>query len=364
MKKCNPFCCGWWPFLLLPLLLLLLAIFFYWRSIEADVAANANQALTDNQLSWATADTHSHGRNVHLQGVAESEAQKDLAIETALSAKGVRKVIWEGQVMPPEPEPLKAEPLKPEPVAPEPVAPPQLRQAEIIILKNGETISIAGASGTALWPYEALFIEASDYQESSDFEPLEELNPLISVAQSLPDGATITVAGGELTLSGTIDALGKKKQITLATEAAFNGPINNQLQVKLAEVEAAQLVSKTECQTLFDDLSQSESINFKTAEAIILPESYPLLDRFTQLSLRCPDAQFLVSGHTDNTGNPVFNRTISLERAQAVVNHIVNSGIDSSRFRSEGLGQTQPIADNATVEGRAKNRRVEFKITN
>ena len=69
-----------------------------------------------------------------------------------------------------------------------------------------------------------------------------------------------------------------------------------------------------------------------------------------------------ISGHTDNTGTLKYNTKLSQDRAQAVVNWLVDHGIDAYRFDVKGYAFTQPIADNSTPEGREKNRRVEFKI--
>ena len=69
-----------------------------------------------------------------------------------------------------------------------------------------------------------------------------------------------------------------------------------------------------------------------------------------------------ISGHTDKTGSEVINAKLSTDRARAVVEYLIQKGIDKSRLTYQGLGSTMPIADNATPEGRAKNRRVEFKI--
>jgi len=73
-----------------------------------------------------------------------------------------------------------------------------------------------------------------------------------------------------------------------------------------------------------------------------------------------PDLKIGVEGHTDNVGNPKSNKTLSDERAMAVVASIVAQGIDPKRLSAAGHGQDKPIADNKTEEGRAKNRRVEL----
>jgi outer membrane protein OmpA-like peptidoglycan-associated protein len=69
-----------------------------------------------------------------------------------------------------------------------------------------------------------------------------------------------------------------------------------------------------------------------------------------------------ISGHTDNSGSPVINAKLSTDRAKAVVDYLVKKGIDQSRLSHQGYGSDQPIADNATAAGKAKNRRVEFKV--
>ena len=67
-----------------------------------------------------------------------------------------------------------------------------------------------------------------------------------------------------------------------------------------------------------------------------------------------------VAGHTDNAGSPEANQRLSQERAQAVMAALVGRGIKADRLTAKGYGQTTPIADNRTEEGRAKNRRVEL----
>jgi len=73
-----------------------------------------------------------------------------------------------------------------------------------------------------------------------------------------------------------------------------------------------------------------------------------------------PELKFSVEGHTDSTGSAATNQTLSEARSQAVVDKLVGLGITRDRLKAAGKGQTAPIADNSTDEGKAKNRRVEF----
>jgi outer membrane protein OmpA-like peptidoglycan-associated protein len=101
-------------------------------------------------------------------------------------------------------------------------------------------------------------------------------------------------------------------------------------------------------------------IHFATGKSEILPESRPIIDEIVSLLKKRQTLRIGVEGHTDNTGTPVFNKTLSDARAKAVVEAIAAAGISSNRLEPAGYGQERPIADNRTEEGRAKNRRVEL----
>lgn len=101
-------------------------------------------------------------------------------------------------------------------------------------------------------------------------------------------------------------------------------------------------------------------INFDTNKATIKPESRPIIDEIALLLKQNPALKVSIEGHTDNTGTPARNKTLSQERAQSVVAAITSMGIDMSRLSAVGWGQERPVADNRTEEGKAKNRRVEI----
>ena len=101
-------------------------------------------------------------------------------------------------------------------------------------------------------------------------------------------------------------------------------------------------------------------ITFDVGKATIKPESMGEINRIVQLMTENPDLKFSVEGHTDSTGNPASNQTLSEQRSQAIVAKLVEMGIAQDRLTAVGKGQNNPIADNSTDEGRAKNRRVEF----
>ncbi len=101
-------------------------------------------------------------------------------------------------------------------------------------------------------------------------------------------------------------------------------------------------------------------INFATGSAAIQPDSLPQLEQVARLLQSDPALKLEVGGHTDNVGTPDSNQKLSDARAKAVVAAVVKSGIAPGRLTAVGYGQTKPVADNRTEDGRAKNRRVEL----
>ena len=101
-------------------------------------------------------------------------------------------------------------------------------------------------------------------------------------------------------------------------------------------------------------------ITFDVGKSTIKPESMGEINRIVQLMTENPDLKFSVEGHTDSTGNAASNQTLSEQRSKAIVDKLVELGIAKERLAAVGKGQNNPIADNSTDEGRAKNRRVEF----
>jgi outer membrane protein OmpA-like peptidoglycan-associated protein len=105
-----------------------------------------------------------------------------------------------------------------------------------------------------------------------------------------------------------------------------------------------------------------EKIRFATGKDTILFDSYPLIDEIAQAIIDNPKMQISIEGHTDSSGSDVFNQKLSAKRAEAVRDYIVARGVEATRLKAVGYGETRPIAPNDNEEGREKNRRVEFNI--
>ncbi len=105
-------------------------------------------------------------------------------------------------------------------------------------------------------------------------------------------------------------------------------------------------------------------INFRSSSAVILRSSYPTLDSAVAIFKRYPTLQIQIDGHADSTWTPEFNQKLSESRAASVKTYLVAKGIAENRIATAGHGSTMPVASNATPEGRAANRRIEFSLTN
>jgi outer membrane protein OmpA-like peptidoglycan-associated protein len=116
-------------------------------------------------------------------------------------------------------------------------------------------------------------------------------------------------------------------------------------------------------QVHLEKLEKAEfGIQFEFAKATLAESSFETLDEVATILAEHPRYNLLIEGHTDSKGNDDFNMKLSRDRAASVEKYIESKGIDEMRISSIGYGETKPIADNETEEGRAKNRRVELVI--
>ena len=116
---------------------------------------------------------------------------------------------------------------------------------------------------------------------------------------------------------------------------------------------------------LIDQLNKSGhvavyGIHFATGSATIQADSEAILQQIVALMQQNPTLKLRVEGHTDNQGAAAANQTLSQKRAQAVVAWLTSHGVPAPRLTAQGFGASKPVADNATEDGRSKNRRVEL----
>lgn len=167
------------------------------------------------------------------------------------------------------------------------------------------------------------------------------------------------ISQGQLVVNGTAVALhGKISQqdevaaISSALQSLIQSPY--QLNTQLSAGQAEQKV--------IDDALKNRIIEFESGSAILLPVGTQILDEMVVALNNVQQKNIKIIGHTDNSGDPNKNKQLSQARAEAVKNYLVRHGITASRLSLAGMGAAQPVADNRSAAGRAKNRRIEFEV--
>lgn len=141
---------------------------------------------------------------------------------------------------------------------------------------------------------------------------------------------------------------------------------NTQANVKVDKDGCPIELTEKETELLDKGRITTREIHFETAKWDILPESRPVLDEIGKVLIQWPQLKIEIGGHADARGSDAYNMDLTQKRAQAVLDYLVQNfpQIKADQYTAVGYGERKPVASNKTVEGMAKNRRVEFKVLN
>ncbi len=176
-----------------------------------------------------------------------------------------------------------------------------------------------------------------------------------------PKDNYITETDGWQKISGTFFAKGNEKYIAIGSSPTISTLKGKGIvffyidDVFVKEIKDSLVIEKGKPLIL-------ENIVFESAKAKLLPESNAELEKLLNYLLLNEKSKLEISGHTDNTGDEAKNVLLSEERAKSVIKYLTNQGISENRLLFKGYGSSKPLNTNKTVEGRAKNRRVEVII--
>jgi len=170
-----------------------------------------------------------------------------------------------------------------------------------------------------------------------------------------PDELTVTGDTGQADASAAIsgflaDKLGEGSQFS----------INVTYREELDPI--ASIPTPEECEAKIASVQSGRKINFEPGSSTIDGNGAAIMDDIAEILRECGDIRIEIGGHTDSQGREEMNERLSQERAQAVLNELRARRVLTSSFTAKGYGESQPIADNDTEEGREANRRIEFRL--
>lgn len=176
-------------------------------------------------------------------------------------------------------------------------------------------------------------------------------------------GAALGAVGGAVIGGGGRDSR-NGALIGAGIGALAGGAIGNYMDNQEAELRA-QLQGTGISVTRMGDriiLNMPSNITFATDQDQVMPQFYPTLNSVAIVLRKFDKTLIDVNGHTDSTGSVAHNEALSERRAVSVASYLNSQGVDPRRVSALGFGPSQPVASNATAEGRAQNRRVEIQI--
>ena len=195
-------------------------------------------------------------------------------------------------------------------------------------------------------------VKLNDDQNQPDSKPSSKNNP-VSWQKISVEEATTQSQIDPITNSG----------IEIVIDDKTN-PENQQIARDNSEVATINNIQELEkCQTQLNDTLKSNSLAFSSNSADITVDNHTIIELLNDILINCPTYKVFVAGHTDSRGDSDTNHLLSNQRAEAVMQAMIELGVDSSRISAKGFGAARPIASNETTTGRQRNRRIEFILT-
>jgi OOP family OmpA-OmpF porin len=174
---------------------------------------------------------------------------------------------------------------------------------------------------------------------------------------------SLTLDGRDVVLNGMVKSEQEKSRIEkLIVDVYGIRAVVNNLEVK--KEEPKEVVAPPPTQEMLDlsTLLKDVRIGFELNSTQLDREARITLDKAAEIMKKALPIRITINGHTDNIGNANSNMILSQKRATAVLEYLVSKGVERNSLTAKGFGETQPITDNSTEDGRRKNRRIEFQI--
>jgi outer membrane protein OmpA-like peptidoglycan-associated protein len=242
--------------------------------------------------------------------------------------------------------------------------------------QTAQAAQAAAAPAKKIWPWIALIVAAvvvffgwrSCSTEDIDRKAKETAKQATIAAQGAADKAAETAKQAASVVQDTAGKVADQaRDAWAALGKFFSKKLPNGIELNIPEfgVENKLVAFIEDAQRAVDDKTwfSFDRLTFETGKATLKPESQEQLKNIAEILKAYPNVMIKLGGYTDNTGDPQANLTLSQQRADTVMADLVKLGVDASRMKAEGYGQEHLVADNSTEEGRAKNRRIDIRVT-
>jgi outer membrane protein OmpA-like peptidoglycan-associated protein len=351
---------GIWPAMLLGLMALMVP--FWAKHLERRAVSTAQKALDDKGFTWAKAEAD--GLWVTVRGTPPSDTERQASLEAVRTAKA--RTLF-GNASPQ----INVTGEFSDRATPAPVSAPAtpasasrndwtFRVADGVLRLEGEVPDADTRN--------RISVAAEASRANGTFRNV--INDLIVSNTPAPRGyASVSLTGlgavsqcvnGRVSFLSTV--LSVRCELPAAAEAAVRGMIPSTLEYgKIGNIDVVTTESIVSCETSLADILAFAKIEFASGKSDITPQSVDILNRVSAAASKCPGT-LRIEGHTDNEGSAAINDSLSQRRAEAVRNALVQRGIPAERLVAEGFGFRNPIADNSTFDGRARNRRIEMRV--
>ena len=301
---------------------------------------NTQQNLKENGLDWVA--VRAEGRDIILSGVAPTIALHQQAVEIAEEFRGVR-VVYDN-------------------ISPTVITPYSMnisyRDRELVFkgyMPSKESIEILFRYISKKYPTYKIVKQL----DVGTGEP-KEWESLVMIVSSLLleklDLGVVNIVDSKVTFFGKYQTSEQENEILLYLSEYKN--IGFDIESHIVAMDEGLQV----CQKKFNQLLSTDNIEFEAGEFIVQSRSQALLNGLMDIFSFCPNSKIEIVGHTDSMGDDIANQELSYQRANAVVAKLFQLGIPLDQMEAVGKGEREPIADNNIKEGRAKNRRIEFKL--
>lgn len=332
------------------------AVIFGIQRIEDDLERRAMRALRGNQIEEV--EVVAVGQDLQITGTVREQEQVEGATKLVAAVRGVRTVDPNVEWVPPR-ETVEVE-LISDPLA--------ITWAGPKVVVTG-TLSDEATRDSVVQVVESTWsdVDASGLTVVEGLAPERDWLPAIlklseSMAARIAQGEVVAnPSAGVVKVSAEFDTRQEQRDAKNETEdilATVTLAFSSGLTVK--DAPRPTLRSVEELQEDIDELILGQVVEFETASDVITDQGRELLDEVFDALQTAPDVPVEIAGHTDDQGTAEYNMDLSRRRADAVVVYLVGRGADPLRFVVVAYGESQPVADNETAEGRARNRRIEF----